>query len=38
VHDSKDNYNNNDSNGLANNIIKDVKKSLKNGGINVDLG
>jgi len=29
VHDSKDN-NNKDSNGLANNIIKDVKKSVKN--------
>jgi hypothetical protein len=36
VHDSKDN-NNKDSNGLANNIIKDVKKSVKNMGINIDL-
>jgi hypothetical protein len=29
VHDSKDNYNNNESNGLANNIIKGLKRVLK---------
>jgi hypothetical protein len=36
VHDSKDD--NNYSNELADNIIKDVENSLKESGINIDLG
>jgi hypothetical protein len=36
VHDSKDD--NNYSNELADNIIKDVENSLKGSGINIDLG